>query len=159
MNKNSEKIAIGSFLALFIVLLITAIIMTIEHFEWIETNLMGGNMNETVGISILTDDSDSINIMYNSTMFGAPTGGSGTKGIETKSGGISILTDDGDGTNIEVLIIDKKAEVFGITYNDSNGMLVTLTMPKDKGIPYEEMLKIWEKMEENIRATLINLEE
>ncbi len=41
MNKNSEIIAIGSWFILLITLIILALIMTAEHFEWIETTLLG----------------------------------------------------------------------------------------------------------------------
>ena len=39
---NSEKAAMISITLLAIILIIYAIIMTVEDFEWLETYLMGG---------------------------------------------------------------------------------------------------------------------
>ena len=157
MNRNSEIIAIGSIGLLVIIIGIT-MLMTAKHFEWIETNLMGGNI-------IKCEKSPSLDEIVKSYIDLRTTANSGepisvltpnntwtAKVFPNEIVGISILTDDGDGTNIEVLIVDKKAEVFGIAYNDSSGVSVTLTMPADKMISYEEMLKIWEKAETNIKV-------
>ena len=100
MNKNSEKIAIGSFMALMIILVITAILMTAEHFEWIETNWFGGTVEQT-GISILTDDTDSLNIMYKHGTFGTPEinfdeNSTGVYEYDDSMHGITVTTSDGE---------------------------------------------------------------